>query len=428
MERVRSQRLYEEAVKYIPYGSIFIDRGLSENKKFMKGEYPIYFKHGEGSHLISVDDEEFIDYNCAGLIILGYNYPSVMEKVEGVLKSGAFHMQSPLMIELAKELIETIPGAERVYFCKTGSDASTAAVKIAKSYTGKEKVVVCDQHYYGWHDWCRVGEKGVPKVLSEYTLVTEFNNLESLEQLFKEKGDEIACFIIEPYKPIIGELSSPAGYSALPREGYLEGVRKLTKKHNVVLIFDEVKVCFRLALGGAREYFGVIPDVSSYGKGMGNGFPMAAVLGSKEVMESADHDFMKTTIGEEAIGMAAALALINEEKTKNVIGTIFDRGRELTEGLDNLAKDQGINAKCSGLPPMFRFYFDAGKNKKEKRIEEIFFQECLRRGLYIGFRIFWFVYYTHTKEDIHKTLEICEDSLRIAKKNYNRQIETEFLY
>jgi len=419
MERIKSQQLYEKAIQYIPYGSIFIDRGLSENKRFMKGEYPIFFKHGEGSHLISVDNEDFIDYNCAGLIILGYNYPAVMERVESVLRSGAFHMQSPLMIELAKELIEVVPGAEKVYFCKTGSDASTAAVKIARSYTGKEKVVICDQHYYGWHDWCRVGERGVPYVLREYTLNTEFNNLESLEQLFEEKSNEIACFILEPYKPIIGALRSPEGYSALPKEGYLKEVRELTRKYNIVLIFDEVKVCFRLALGGAREYFGVIPDISSYGKGMGNGFPMAAVLGSKEIMESADHDFMKTTIGEEAIGMAAALALIHEEKTKDVIEYIFARGRELMEGLDNLAKDLGINARCSGLPPMFRYFFEVGENEKEKRLEEIFFQECLRRGLYIGFRTYWFVYYMHTKEDIHKTLQICEDALRIAKKNYN---------
>jgi len=418
MERIRSQELYTEAIKHIPYGSIFIDRGLSKNKQFMKDEYPIYFKGGEGSHLTSVDDEEFIDYNCAGLIILGHNYPSVMEKVGEVLRSGAFHMQSPLMIELAKELTETIPGVDRVYFCKTGSDATTAAVKIARSYTGKEKVVLCNNHYYGWHDWCRAGEKGVPKVLSEYTLVTEFNDLDSLEQLFKEKGEEIACFILEPYKPIIGELKAPEGYMALPKEGYLEGVRELTEKYNVVYILDEVKLCFRLALGGAREYYGVKPDISTYGKGMGNGFAMAAVLGKKEVMEGADHDVMKTTIGEEAIGMAAALAVIKEEKTKDVIGHIFERGRELMDGLDSLAKDQGINAKCSGLPPMFRFHFDVGENEKERRLEEIFFQESLRRGLFIGLRTYWFVYYTHTKEDIDKTLQICEDALRVAKKNY----------
>lgn len=412
-QTVKSQKLWEEAKNLVPNGSCFIDRGAQD---YMRGEYPLFFKHGDGCHLISVDDDEYIDYACYGAIVLGYNYPPVMEAVKKLLEHGTFFRRHPVMVELAKELVKVMPGVEMMYFFKTGSEATTAAVKIARSYTGKEKIVTCAHHYYGWHDWCRVGEKGVPRVLSEYTLTTEFNDLESLEKLLKEKGDEIACFILEPVKPIIGEPKIPKGYSAVPKRGYLEGVRDLTKRYNVVLIIDDVKAAFKLALGGTREYYGVIPDLSTYGKAMGNGFPIAVVAGTREVIESAEVDSLKSTLSEDAVGMTAALAVINEFKTKNVIGHIWDRGRELWEGFDTLAKDLGIAARCSGIPPMFNFFFEPG----QERLYEIFFQECVRRGILFRFRGFWYTYYTHSSEDIHKTLEVCEDALRIAKNKVPR--------
>lgn len=413
-QKVKSQKMYEEAKKFIPGGSTFIDRRPPD---FMRGEYPLFFKHSTGSHLIDVDDNEYIDYVlCYGPILLGYNYPSVMEAVNRVLKNGwIFSSNHPLMIELAKKLIEVIPGAEMTYFFKTGSDVVTAAVKIARSYTGKEKIVRCAHHYHGWHDWCRIREKGVPRVLSEYTLTTEFNDLDSVEKLLEEKGEEIACFILEPMKPIAGALRIPKGYLELPKREYLEGIRDLTKRYNVVLIFDEVKVGFRLALGGAREYYKIIPDISTYSKGMGNGFPVGAVVGMKEIMESAEGDSLKSTFGEEAIGMAAALAVINEIETKNVIRHIWDVGRQLIEGLNDLAKDLDVEARCLGLPPVFRLFFEIGQNESNKRLEEIFFQECVRRGILFPLRALWYVCYSHSSEDIDKTLEVCEDALRIAK-------------
>jgi glutamate-1-semialdehyde 2,1-aminomutase/spore coat polysaccharide biosynthesis protein SpsF len=248
-----------------------------------------------------------------GPIILGHNYPSVTDAVMQQMQDGTtFSLPHPLEVELAEMLVDIIPCAEMVRFAKNGSDATSGAVRLARAYTGRDIIACCG--YHGWQDWyigTTTRNRGVPKVVQELTVPFEYNNIESLKRIFSEHPGQVAAVIMEPF-----------GVEE-PRDGFLQEVRDLALHDRALLIFDEIITGFRLALGGAQEYFGITPDLACLGKAMGNGYPIAAVVGPSEIMQLFDEVFFSFTFGGETVSLAAAIATISEMRQKDVIGYDF---------------------------------------------------------------------------------------------------------
>lgn len=402
----KSEALFKEAKKYIPGGAQLSRRP----ELFIPGAYPLYIKQTRGCRFTDVDGNEYIDYLAAyGPIILGFCYPCVNDAVRGMLDTcTVVTMNHPIHIELARELIRVVPCAEMVYMRKDGSGATSTAVKIARVFTGKEKVI--RYGYSGWHDWacgCKWWQdyaSGAPKIMEDYIFDMPYNDLEALEKMLKEHGDEVACLIMEPVK------------LEAPKQGYLKGVRDLCRKYGVLLIFDEIKTGFRLALGGAQEYFGVTPDMATLSKAMANGFPIAAVVGRKDVMSVAKDTSLSATFDGEVTAMAAALATIREIEKKKVNKHLWAMGRKLMTGLDNLAKEAGIAARCVGLPPMPYMDF-VSKDKIDNQVaKDAFYRANILRGIFFAPNHLWYIMFSHKEKDIDETLEASEEAFKKAKE------------
>ena len=406
----KSKALFEEAKGYIPGGA-----QMTRRPNLFTDAHPLYIEKAKGCRFTDIDGNEYIDYLMAyGPIILGYSYPRVNDAVRNKLEDGTvFSMSNPIHLELVKEMVRVIPCAEQVYIKKTGSGATSAAVKIARVYTGKEKVI--RYGYSGWHDWCwgcpwwRDYTLAAPKVLEDYIFDFQYNDLEALEKLLKEKASEAACLIMEPIK------------LEIPEKGYLQGVRELCNKYGVLLVFDEIKTGFRLSLGGAQEYFGVTPDMATYSKGMANGFPIAAVVGKKEIMEVSQKIVLSATFDGEILAMAAALATIHELEEKKVHKHIWEMGKKLMDGLDNLAVEMGIEAKCIGIPPMPHLIFISKDEVENQIARDVFYLETVTRGIFLSPNHLWFISFSHKDKDIDETLEASRQAFKLAKEKLSDQ-------
>ena len=285
----RSLELKARAEKLIPTCSQTFSKAPTQ---FVQGVAPVFLARGEGSHVWDVDGNEYIDYPMAlGPIILGHNYPAVTEAVTRQMKDGnIYSLPHPLEVEVAELLVELIPSAEMVRFGKNGSDVTTGAVRAARAFTGRELIACCG--YHGWQDWyigTTTRNQGVPQCVREQTLPFEYNQIESLERILQQNPGKIAAVIMEP----VGIVE--------PQDGFLQQVLDLTHEAGALLIFDEIVTGFRVALGGAQEYYGVTPDMTCCGKAMGNGYPASAVVGRRDVMEWFDEIFFSFTFGGDAL-------------------------------------------------------------------------------------------------------------------------------
>lgn len=404
----KSKQLFEEAEKIIPGGV----NSARHPRKFIPGKYPIYMERGKGCHVWDVDGNEYIDWVMSfGPIILGHANHRVDEAVRKNMEQGfCFTMSHPVQNELAKELIKIIPCAEMVKFLTGGSDATSAAVRIARVYTGKEKIIRWG--YHGWHDWCYGGAGtdrkaiGVPEGVIKDVLSFTYNDLDSLEKVLKENKGKVACVIMQPYEVKEG----------LPKEGFLEGVRELTHKFGAVLIYDEIRTGFRMALGGAQEYFGVIPDLTAISKAMANGYPISAVVGKREIMQVASKTRLSATFFVNSFPMVAALATIRELKEKDGIQYMWTMGRSLVEGLSNIFHEESVEAEVIGVPPLPLIKFIDKDKRVREGLKTAFFSETTKRGILFHPNHNWFLSLAHTQEDVDKTLEVCKKSLKIAKR------------
>lgn len=409
----KSFEYWKRAEKLIPAGTQTLSKGPDQ---FVKGAYPIYLARGKGSHVWDVDGNEYIDYPLAlGPVILGYSYPCVNQAIIKQLKDGiTFSLMHPLEVELSELLTEIIPCAEMIRFGKNGADATSAAVRVARAYTGREKIAHCG--YHGWQDWyiaTTSRNKGVLSIWKNYIHSFGYNKIETLKSVFEKNKGEIAAVILEP-----------VGVEE-PRDRFLEKVKKLAHENGALLIFDEIVTGFRLALGGAQEYFGVAPDLACLGKAMANGMPLSAVVGRKDVMKLFNEVFFSITFGGETLSLAAALATIKEIEEKNVIEHIWRQGRKLKDGYNKLAKEIGVNTECVGLPPHTIFKFRDSKGKESLEIKSLFLQETVKRGiLFSGTQN---ISYSHSDEDIEKTLVACGESLRLLKKAVDKNKIKELL-
>jgi len=381
---------------------------------FVPGEYPIFFEEGKGARVKDVDGNEYIDYMCAyGPIIIGYRESEIDEAVIKQIREKGFCFSLGQTYEnrLAEKLKELIPCAEMSLFVKTGSDGTTASIRLARAHTKRTKIVRCG--YHGWHDWCVKGKGGIPKKLYEDVYEFEYNTLESLQELLKVHGHETAGVIMTPFgHPLDQSLQEP-------KPGFLEGVKELAHQYGAVLIFDEVRTGFRISMGGAQKYYGVTPDIAVFGKGMANGYAIGVVTGKEEIMTNAGSEvYVSSTFFPNSLGYIAALKTIEFMEKNNVLEAVWEKGRYLMNGIKRAIERYDAGGEISGIPPMMFISFknEGEKSSEEKRID--FYTQMIRRGVFIHPFHHGYVCYRHTQEDLDYTIRAVEESLEYLKNKY----------
>ncbi len=396
----KSNELYSRAVGLIPSVTQTLAKGPGQ---WVKGIAPKYLTKGKGSHVWDVDGNEYIDYMMGvGPLSLGYAYPAVDEAIKKQLENGiTFSMMHPLEVEIAELIREIIPNAEAVRYSKTGADATSAAVRLARAYTGKNKILCCG--YHGWHDWyisVTARNLGIPEAVQAISYTFNYNDIDSVKSSI---DDDVAAIILEP---VVFEE---------PKNNFLHNLADLCKEKGIVLIFDEMWTGFRMSIGGAQEFFGITPDLATYSKAVANGMPISILTGKREIMDLADEDiFFYTTFGGEALSLAAVKATINELRTKDVPKYLRTQGKKLKDGYNSIAQKLGIDfTKAIGYEwrSMATFDTKAGDPPIQKSLMQ---QEMIKRGvLWQGFHNMCF---SHSDADVDYTLQALEESLSILKK------------
>jgi glutamate-1-semialdehyde aminotransferase len=403
----KSNKLFERAKNSIPSQCHTLSHGPTQ---YVSGISPKFIEKGEGCYVWDVDGNKFLDLAPGGFpAILGYGDEEFNEAINKQLKNGLlFPMPSNLEVEVAEKLIECIPCAERVKFAKNGSDVTTMAIRLARAITGREKVATGG--YHGFHDWyiCTTNRtQGIPEETKKLTLQFEYNELESLKKLFKENPGEIAAIILEPVQ------------LTAPKDDFLNKAKKLAHENGALFILDEIITGFRFRIGGAQEYFGVTPDLATFGKALGNGMPISALVGKKEYMDrfSFEGVFFSSTFGGECGSLAAASKMIDILKERNVIDHIWEIGKKLKEGFNNSAKKIGVDKylECKGFAPCTDIEFETQNlDVTNLELKSLFQQECMKRGLLAG--LYHAPCYAHKKKDIDLAIEMYEKAMESFKK------------
>ena len=407
----RSLAEFERGKTLTPGGVL----GIRRPYNFVEGEYPIYVTDGQGCRITDMDGNQYIDYLCAyGPIILGYREHEVDEAVIAQIKDHGFcfSLTQPIQNVLAEKLRSLIPSAEMSIFVKTGSDATSLAIRIARGYTQRLKVLRCG--YHGWHDWCVEVKGGVPPKLFEDVLEFHYNDIDGLESLLKEHGSDTAAIIITPFgHPLAEKLEEP-------RDNFLQKVRDLADHYGCVLIFDEIRTGFRMSLGGAQAHYGVTPDISAFGKAMANGYEISAVVGKQHIMAIAEKEvFVSSTFFPNSLSMVAALKTIEILERDNVLGTIWSRGEKFLTDMRATVQQSGVPAEVSGIPPMQFITFQKDPEKKYKQKRNDFFTQLIRRGVFMQPYHHGYICYRHTPADLDHTMAMIRESLQyVAEKNY----------
>ena len=408
----KSLKLFEEARQVIPGGVL----GARKPSDFIMGEYPIFLESGKGCRLTDVDGNEYIDFLCGyGPIILGYREEEVNNAVIEQMnnKGFCFNLSQPFQNILAEKVKEIIPSAELSVFLKTGSDATTAAIRIARAYTNRIKVMRCG--YHGWHDWCIEMKGGIPEKFYEDVYGFQYNNLDELEDLMKKHGDQTAAIIMTPFgHPLHQKMQEP-------KPGFLEGVRRLADQYGAVLIFDEVRTCFRLRMGGAQELYGVTPDLTVLGKGMANGYAISVVTGKKDVMMAAESKlFISSTFFPNSLPYIAALKTIEILERDKVLDDIWAKGGRFLKKIQAVIDKYDVGAELSGVAPMFFITFKQDEKKTRRDRRDNFYTQLIRKGFFFTPHHHAYICYRHTEEDLNKAIQAIDESLAYVQDQYVR--------
>ncbi|RAU22881.1 aminotransferase [Paramagnetospirillum kuznetsovii] len=408
---VTSTALLARAEKVIPLGS----QTFSKSRLQYPADSPMFLTHGLGGKVWDVDGNSYVDMVCGLLpVVLGYQDPDVDTAIRNQLANGiSFSLATTLETELAERLVDLIPCAESVRFGKNGTDATSAAIRLARAFTGRDRVAVCG--YHGWQDWyigSTTRNKGVPEAVRGLTGTFAYNNLDSARQLFKEHPGEMAALIMEPMNAVD------------PAPGYLAELKELAHAHGALLVFDEVITGFRYHLGGAQTLFGVTPDLASFGKSMGNGMPISAVMGRADVMHEMEEVFISGTFGGEALSLAASIATIDKMKREPVIDRLWQTGGHLATEVAKLAALHGLSEVFSLVgraPWMILAVQDHAKARKEA-IKTLFAREMLRAG--VLFLASHNVCYAHDGADVARVLTAWDVALaKVAEELATGRLE-----
>jgi glutamate-1-semialdehyde-2,1-aminomutase len=400
----------EKGKSLIPGGVL----GIRRPYNFVEGEFPVYFDHGKGGRVTDIDGNEYIDYLCAyGPMILGNRETEVDDAViEQIQNKGfCFSLTQKYQNMLAEKMNELIPCAEMSLFVCTGSDATSTAIRLARSYTKRSKVMRCG--YHGWHDWCVEVKGGIPAKLYEDVFEFKYNNLESLENLLKAHGNDTAAVIITPLgHPLAAPIQEP-------KEGFLEGVKELCKQYGVVLIFDEIRTGFRASIGGAQKLYKVTPDLAVFGKAMANGYPIGAVTGKAEIMKEGESNvFISSTFFPNSLSYVAALKTIEILERDKVLDKIWEKGEDFNNKIDALLKKYPVGARISGIAPMMFITFDKNEDGSYKQKRNDFYTQLIRRGVFLQPYHHGYICHRHTQEDLDYTVKSIEEALQYVIEKY----------
>jgi len=415
----RSRELQPRAHQIIPGGSHTYAKGDDQFPE----QAPAFIVRGKGCHSWDLDGNEFIEYGM-GLraVTLGHAFDSVLAAAYSQMQLGLnFSRPAKLEVDLAESFLELIDGADMVKFAKNGSDVTTAAVKLARAYTGRDLVAICgDQPFFSTDDWF-IGSTemnaGIPRAIVDMTLKFRYNDLSSLRELVESNAGQIACVLLE------AEAMVP------PAEGYLASVKQLCEENGIVLIFDEMITGFRWHLGGAQKFHGVIPHLSTFGKAMGNGFAISALAGKRELMRlgGIDHDqprvfLLSTTHGAENHTLAAALETIHVYREHDVVGFLWKQGERLKELVNRSILENRLAGffELLGRPCNLVFATYDENRRASQEFRTLFMQELIQRGLIAPSFV---VSYSHSDADIDRTGEAVFEAHRVYRRALDEGIE-----
>lgn len=421
MKFIKSKELFDRSVKVIP-------GGVNSPVRFFK-PYPFFVSSGFGSKIVTADHRTLLDY-CMGYgsLILGHSYPQVLEAIKNQLDKGTlFCIPTEKEVYLAELLTDIIPCAEKVRILNTGSESTMTAIRLSRAFNKRKKIIKFDGGYHGAYDYVLVkagsGAANIPssegslEEISKETLIVKYNDIEDLENIIKKESGNISCLIVEP---ILGNYGL-----VLPEKNYLNNLRKVTRENDIILVFDEVITGFRLSLGGASEFFGIKPDLATFSKSLGNGFPIAAICGKAEIMDQLSpigNVYQASTYAGNPISVSACIATMHVLKANK--NTIYP---QLARSCDTLVKGirDSINKfdeffTINSIGSLFQIFFTSGKVnstldviKSDQKLFEKFFLMLLQKDIFIPPSQFetCFTSFSHNEEDIERTIESYSNSL-----------------
>ncbi len=413
--------------------------GVNSNFRFWGENITPYVETAKGAYLWDVDGKKYIDYRMAfGPIILGHSYAAVDQIViEEIQKGILFAMTGELEVAVAEKIAEMVPAMEMVRLACSGTEATMHAIRVARAYTGRDLILKFEGNYHGFHDhtlWSTYSpveaygnrrspipvpsSSGIPKSMREFIITLPFNDFEGFERIMRSYGEQIAAVISEPCQGNCAAIT--------PQDGFLELIRKKTEECGCVFILDEVKTGFRIANGGAQEYYGIKPDLATYAKALGNGYPIAAFGGKKEIMSIIGHGVAQGgTYTNNKPGVAGAYATLSLLKSKPILETIRQRGQRLMDGLKEIFEENDIPAVFTGYPAMFAFSFGVEAvtcqrdwAKSDHHLHLQLTEKAIERGVMPDYdaREPWFLCYEHSDADIDETLNVYAEIVKEIKR------------
>lgn len=428
----RSRSLQKRAAQTIPLG-------VNSNFRYWGDEITPYVQKGQGAYLWDVDGNRYIDYRLAfGPIILGHAYPEIDARVHEEINNGVlFAMTSELEVALMEKIVAMCPALEMARLACSGTEATMHALRVARAYTGREVVIKFEGMYHGFQDYMLFStyapveaygnyrspipipsSSGIPKALNDLVVTLPFNDFEVLEKTLRRVGYETAAIIVEPCMGNCGAI--------LPAPGFLEFIRQKCTEYGIVFILDEVKTGFRIANGGAQEFYRIDPDLATYAKAIGNGYPLAAFGGKKAVMEIIGHGVSQGgTYNNNKPGVAAAYATLSLMQSQPILETIARRGQRLMDGLKAVFTEAGILACFNGYPAMFSFAIGLDTvtnqrdwNESDKDYYLRLIEAAIERGVMPDHdpREPWFLCYSHGDAEIDETLNVMQDVVKSVKR------------
>ena len=424
-DQTRSHAIFERAKRVIPgarlAGSVVCDAGMygHYSPNAAAPGYPIYFADADGARFTDVDGNEYVDWMCAyGPMVVGYRNPVVAEAVaKQNEKSNTVSLASPVMVELAEALVDLVPIADWAFFSKNGGDPTNQSIMVARAATGRDKVITVGGGYHGVAPWMQdAGSPGTTAADAANVIRVAWNDVAGLEQAIAGHEGQIAAFISSPWHHPVFEDNE------LPADGYWSAVEHLCRKHGIVLVVDDVRAGFRAHLGGSSEYFGFTPDLVCFGKALGNGEPIAALVGTDALRDAVSSVFYTGTQFFNASPMAASLATLAELKRLDAANRMIETGRRLVDGMIEIARRHGFDLAVTGLPsmPYFRLtdedlpVWTQGLDAMHTGLHATWIAECTKRGAFMTSFHNHFVSAVHGEAELERTWEIADEAFRIA--------------